>query len=101
CAMLLRVVRAWQFTPPHAGQVSAMLECVLELSGQVSRECGKLGIVASLRKTPAGRPANAKTTRPPPRGRDSSRHSTWPPPPKEARGRRSSAPPPQGGERER
>jgi hypothetical protein len=69
----------------------------------VSRECGKLGVVARLRTPPArpARPANAMTTRPPPRGRDSSRHSTLPPPPKDAQARRSSAPPPRGGERER
>jgi hypothetical protein len=36
-ATLQRVVRGWVHIPPHDAQLAAMLECVLELRGQVGR----------------------------------------------------------------
>ena len=37
---LSRVVRRWVHVPPHSAQVSAMLECVLELRAQLLRVYG-------------------------------------------------------------
>jgi hypothetical protein len=80
---LSRVVRGWVHVPPHDTQVSAMLECVLELRGQVARACGAVSPVVSRRSS---RPPKAlvpavRTTRPPPR-RDTSTRTTRPPPTK-------------------
>jgi len=89
---LNRVVRGWLHVPPHDAQIAAMLECVLELRGQVARTCASpFGVEASAAarrstRPPARSPATARasatqqrTTRPPPR-RDPSMRTTRPPP---------------------
>ncbi|HEY3817008.1 MAG TPA: hypothetical protein VGL81_07555 [Polyangiaceae bacterium] len=89
---LNRVVRGWLHVPPHDAQISAMLECVLELRGQVARACapafsGEPSAPARRSTRPAPRSAanarasatQARTTRPPPR-RDASMRTTRPPP---------------------
>jgi hypothetical protein len=62
---LARVVRRWFFSPPHAAQIAAMLECVLELNSRVQQECGCEGRVAVPRAADH-RPLHTRTTRPPP-----------------------------------
>jgi hypothetical protein len=88
---LHRVVRGWLHVPPHDAQVAAMLECVLELRGQVFRACPAApgtDVPPARRSTrpvpraPAAARASAsqaRTTRPPPR-RDASMRTTRPPP---------------------
>jgi hypothetical protein len=99
--MLRRVVQGWAHAVPHDPQIAAMLECALDLQGQVLRVCAASPAppaVApripsrppSLRAIPArplpARPTHAMTTRPPPR-RDAQMRTTRPP------GRRSVPPP--------
>ncbi|MGD0524138.1 MAG: hypothetical protein ABSE49_03275 [Polyangiaceae bacterium] len=89
---LYRVVRGWIHVPPHDAQIAAMLECVLELRGQVLRACGPTtpgepspAVRRSTRPPPRSAAAarasaaQARTTRPPPR-RDASARTTRPPP---------------------
>ena len=97
---LHRVVRGWVHLPPHDAQIAAMLECVLELRGQVVKASPPAREVsAMLRKSTRPPPrtsaaarasaTQARTTRPPPR-RDASMRTTRPPP----LARRSSEVPP-------
>jgi hypothetical protein len=76
---LSRVVRGWMQVPAHESQIAAMLDCVLELHGQVLRTCA-LGHPTSpspSRTHPSA--LHIRTTRPPPR-RDPSMRTTRPPP---------------------
>ena len=87
---LHRVVRGWTHAPPHDAQIAAMLECVLELRGQVVRASPPAREVSAMvrkstrpppRSSAAARASasQARTTRPPPR-RDASMRTTRPPP---------------------
>jgi hypothetical protein len=86
---LHRVVRGWIHVPPHDAQIAAMLECVLELRGQVARACAPPSPPPKVRRSTRPPPRNsaaarasatqARTTRPPPR-RDASMRTTRPPP---------------------
>jgi hypothetical protein len=88
---LHRVVRGWIHAPPHDAQIAAMLECVLELRGQMARACaaplaGEASSMVRWTTRPPPRSAaaarasatQARTTRPPPR-RDASSRTTRPP----------------------
>lgn len=90
-ASLYRVVRGWIHVPPHDAQIAAMLECVLELRGQVARACappfsGEASALVRRSSRPPPRSASAarasasqsRTTRPAPR-RDASMRTTRPP----------------------
>jgi hypothetical protein len=94
---LARVVRSWGQPGPHAAQLGAMQECMIELRGAVLKACPVRPRGASSPTVPAPktRPTarspqvkQMKTTRPPPRRASASR-STRPP----ARSTGSGAPP--------
>jgi hypothetical protein len=76
---LARVVRGWSDAGPHAAQLGAMQECVLELRAAVLKACPPRQPHQALRPTARALPAkHMKTTRPPPRRVNASR-STRPP----------------------
>jgi len=84
---LARVVRTWGHPGPHAAQLGAMMECVLELRAAVLKACPARAREASghgASRPPARPTARAlpvkhmKTTRPPPR-RSAANRSTRPP----------------------
>jgi hypothetical protein len=97
---LARVVRAWGpvgSAAPHAAQLGAMMECVLELRAAALKACpqrareagGHGGSRPPARPTARALPVkHMKTTRPPPR-RSAANRSTRPP----ARARAGSVPP--------
>jgi len=85
---LARVVRSWGKPGPHAAQLGAMQECILELRTAVLKACpGRpRGASSPTVPSPQARPTarspqvkHMKTTRPPPR-RASANRSTRPPP---------------------
>jgi hypothetical protein len=94
---LARVVRGWSVAGPHAAQLGAMQECLLELRAAVLKACPARPQARgashpphpALRPTARALPAkHMKTTRPPPR-RVSASRSTRPP----ARRSQGSVPP--------
>ena len=91
---LARVVRSWGHPGPHAAQLGAMQECMIELRSAVHKACpprlrgASSPTVPSPQTRPTARSLPAKhmkTTRPPPR-RASANRSTRPPPRKAGSG---------------
>jgi hypothetical protein len=88
---LSRVVGGWRVNPPHLAQLSAMLECTMELRAMVVRLCEPLpqrdpATLPGLGPRTSSRPPRSttwprraqRTTRPP--QRDMSTRTTRPPP---------------------